>query len=101
MLKSELIEALSAKQSHLDKKDIEMAINCILEQMVHALKTSERIEIRGFGSFTLHHRAAHSGRNPKTGETLSLAAKSVVYFKPGKELKERVDASRDNYVILD
>lgn len=101
MLKSELIEALTARQNHLEKKDVEMAINCMLEQMVQALKTAERIEVRGFGSFSLHYRAAHAGRNPKTGEAINLAAKTVVYFKPGKELKDRVDDSREKYAITE
>ncbi len=101
MTKSEIINVLSRKQSHLSNKDIELSVKILLEQMSEALATGERIEIRGFGSFSLHHRAARSGRNPKTGETVHLAAKYVPHFKPGKELRERVDASKERYPIQD
>ena len=91
MTKSELIEALSRKQSQLAYKDIELAVKTILEYMSSSLSSGERIEIRGFGSFSLHFRPARSGRNPKSGEPVSLPAKYVPHFKPGKELRERVN----------
>ena len=91
MTKSELIEALSRKQSQLAYKDIELAVKTILEYMSSSLSNGERIEIRGFGSFSLHYRPARSGRNPKSGEPVSLPAKYVPHFKPGKELRERVN----------
>jgi integration host factor subunit beta len=96
MTKSELIELLAAEQSHLAYKDVELAVRCILEQMSNALSSGERIEIRGFGSFSLHYRPPRIGRNPKTGESVALAAKHVPHFKPGKELRDRVnEAFRD------
>ena len=91
MTKSELIEALSRKQTQLSSKDIELAVKTILEYMSSSLSNGERIEIRGFGSFSLHFRPARSGRNPKSGEPVALPAKYVPHFKPGKELRERVN----------
>jgi integration host factor subunit beta len=93
MMKSELIERIARKQSHLAYKDIELAVKSLLEQMSNSLSTGERIEIRGFGSFSLHYRPPRSGRNPKTGGSVSLPGKYVPHFKPGKELRERVNDS--------
>lgn len=101
MTKSELIEALAKQQPHLALKDVELAVKCIIEKMNEALATGERIEIRGFGSFSLHLRPPRIGRNPKTGESVTLAKKYVPHFKPGKELRDRVDASRDQCSIAD
>jgi len=91
MTKSELIERIVAQQSQLSAKDVEVAVKMILDHMAESLSRGERIEIRGFGSFSLHYRAPRSGRNPKTGERVELAGKYVPHFKPGKELRERVD----------
>jgi integration host factor subunit beta len=91
MTKSELIEVLVQKQSQLGYKDIDLAVKTILEYMSTSLSNGERIEIRGFGSFSLHYRPARSGRNPKSGEPVSLPAKFVPHFKPGKELRVRVN----------
>jgi len=91
MTKSELIEQLSAQQTHLSQADVELAVRCILEQLARALASGERIEIRGFGSFSLHYRPARMGRNPKTGEPVALPGKHVPHFKPGKALRERVN----------
>jgi integration host factor subunit beta len=93
MMKSELIEILAEQQSHLACKDVELAVRCILEQMSAALAAGERIEIRGFGSFSLHYRPPRIGRNPKTGDSVALAGKYVPHFKPGKELRDRVNAT--------
>ncbi len=93
MTKSELIERLADKLSHLSAKEVELAIKEILEMMAQTLSKGERIEIRGFGSFSLHYRAPRVGRNPKTGESVELAGKYVPHFKPGKELRERVNLS--------
>ena len=101
MTKSELIETLAGQLSHLAFKDVELAVNCVIEQMSETLSAGERIEIRGFGSFSLHHRAPRMGRNPKTGEAVSLTAKYVPHFKPGKELRDRVDVSREKCKIID
>ena len=91
MTKSELIEVIAREQSHLAYRDVELAVKCIIEQMSQALASGERIEIRGFGSFSLHYRAPRMGRNPKTGESVALPGKHVPHFKPGKALRERVD----------
>ena len=93
MTKSELIDKLSAHQRHLAHLDVELAVKSILEQMSAALFSGDRIEIRGFGSFSLHFRAPRMGRNPKTGEAVALPGKHVPHFKPGKMLRERVDLS--------
>ena len=100
MTKSELIDALAKKQPHLALKDVELAVKCIIEKMNQALSSGERIEIRGFGSFSLHKRPPRMGRNPKTGESVALAEKHVPHFKPGKELRVRVDAASQEYEIL-
>jgi len=93
MTKSDLIEMLSEQQSLLNYKDIELAVKSILEQMSENLATGERIEIRGFGSFTLHHRPSRVGRNPKSGASVELDEKYVPHFKPGKDLRDRVNNS--------
>lgn len=93
MTKSELIEELAVKQNHLAVKDVELAVKTLLDLMTQSLANGERIEIRGFGSFSLHHRKPRIGRNPKTGETVPLPEKYVPHFKPGKELRERVNNS--------
>ncbi len=91
--KSELIERVAGKQAQLSSKDVELAIKTIIEEMSQALATGGRIEIRGFGSFSLHFREARVGRNPKTGESVELEGKHVPHFKPGKELRERVNSA--------
>jgi integration host factor subunit beta len=91
MTKSDLIEILSERQSLLNYRDVELAVKLILEQMSESLSSGDRIEIRGFGSFTLHHRPARVGRNPKSGESVTLDEKYVPHFKPGKELRDRVN----------
>ena len=91
MTKSELIEKIVDQQSQLSARDVEVAVKMILDHMAEALSKGERIEIRGFGSFSLHYRAARSGRNPKTGEKVDLSGTYVPHFNPGKELRERVD----------
>ncbi|WP_045767533.1 integration host factor subunit beta [Xanthomonas albilineans] len=92
MTKSELIEILARKQVHLKSDDVDLAVKSLLEMMGGALSGGERIEIRGFGSFSLHYRPPRLGRNPKTGESVALPGKHVPHFKPGKELRERVSA---------
>ena len=91
MTKSELIDLLSAEQNQLGYRDVELAVKVMLESLTSALSSGERIEIRGFGSFTLHHRRARVGRNPKTGNSVTVPDKHVPHFKPGKELRQRVD----------
>jgi integration host factor subunit beta len=91
MTKSELIESIAQKQTQLAQKDIDLAVKTLLEHMAQSLADGERIEIRGFGSFSLHRRPPRVGRNPKTGEAVSLPEKYVPHFKPGKELRDRVN----------
>lgn len=93
MTKSELIAALAEQQPQLEYKDVELAIKELMEQMSLALAAGERIEVRGFGSFSLHYRPARVGRNPKTGASVHVPEKYVPHFKPGKELRERVNGS--------
>ena len=93
MTKSELIERIIDKQDQLSVKDIEFAIKIMLDAMSETLADGDRIEIRGFGSFSLHYRNARTGRNPKTGESVILDGKFVPHFKPGKELRDCVNAS--------
>lgn len=95
MTKSELIEALSLKQAHLMQKDVELAVKLVLDHISQALARQERVEIRGFGSFSLNARAPRVGRNPKTGEPVEIPAKWVPHFKPGKEMRERVNERRE------
>jgi len=91
MTKSELIEKLMSSYDEVQTRDIEVAVKELLEFMAQTLQRGERIEIRGFGSFSLHYRAPRTGRNPKTGELVDLTGKYVPHFKPGKELRDRVD----------
>lgn len=91
MTKSDLIEIISEKQALLNYRDVELAVKLILGQMSNSLAGGERIEIRGFGSFTLHRRPPRLGRNPKSGESVELGEKFVPHFKPGKELRDRVN----------
>lgn len=95
MTKSELIEAIARRQNHLNAKDVELAVKHLIEIMSNSLASGERIEIRGFGSFSLHFRPPRIGRNPKTGEAVALSGKHVPHFKPGKDLRERVNTGRD------
>ena len=83
MVKSELVHALNEKLPELQKKDVDLALNCILGQLASAIVQGERVEIRGFGSFNLHHRHPRIARNPKTGEAVNLPAKVALHFKPG------------------
>ena len=92
MTKSELIEVLTARQGHLKADDVDLGVKALLDMMGSALASGERIEIRGFGSFSLHYRPARSGRNPQTGDAVPLRGKHVPHFKPGKELRERVSS---------
>lgn len=98
MTKSELMSILTEKQGHLSYKDIESAVKEIFESMSKALAHGERIEIRGFGSFSLRYRAARDARNPRTGELVTTKGKYAVHFKPGKELRERVNVIEDDAI---
>ena len=91
MTKSELIAALAARYSQLAARDTDYAVKTVLDAMTQALAEGQRIEIRGFGSFSLSERAPRVGRNPKSGEQVMVPGKQVPHFKAGKELRERVD----------
>tara|TARA_B100001105_G_scaffold190412_1_gene154641 strand:- start:212 stop:499 length:288 start_codon:yes stop_codon:yes gene_type:complete len=91
--KKELIEIIANNQGQLPYKDIELAIKTIIESMIDSLKKGKRIEIRGFGSFSLRYRKSRIGRNPKSGESVNIDERYVPHFKPGKDLKERVKTS--------
>ena len=92
MTKSELIEILSQRQSHLKADDVDLAVKSLLEMMGGSLAQGERIEIRGFGSFSVNRRSPRMGRNPRSGESVMIPEKRVPHFKPGKALREQVDA---------
>ena len=91
MTKSELIARLAGRYPQLTAKDAELAVKTILEAMIMSLVKGRRIEIRGFGSFGINYRPPRIGRNPKSGAKVSVPEKYVPHFKPGRELRERVD----------
>jgi integration host factor subunit beta len=92
MIKSELIARLAEENPHLTQKDIERVVSVILDRMIQALEDGGRVELRGFGAFSVRSRGARSGRNPRTGESVSVRAKHVPFFKSGKELRVRLNA---------
>ena len=96
MTKSELIERIAGKQTQLSAKDVELAVKGVLETMSQVLAEGGRIEIRGFGSFSLHYRVPRIGCNPKTGAPVALSGKHVPHFKPGKELRDRVNKGMES-----
>jgi len=101
MIKSELIEIFAANMTHLPEQKVADGINQMLELMSRTLTEGGRIEIRGFGSFSLHDRPPRHAHNPKTGEKITTKAKKTPHFKPGKALRERVNASRKKYPIIE
>ena len=94
MTKAELVEDV-ARAAELTKKDAERLVEIVFESIIETLNQGEKIELRGFGSFRVRERGARRGRNPKTGDPVSIPAKRVPYFKPGKELKELINAQAD------
>ncbi|OIR03316.1 integration host factor subunit beta [mine drainage metagenome] len=93
MTRSELIEQLSLSRPQLTLKDIELTVSTIVDGISHALVSGGRVEIRGFGSFSLNHHPPRKGRNPKSGAIVMIPAKYVPHFRAGKELRERVDVN--------
>ncbi len=93
MLKSELIAKIAAANPHLFHRDVERIVNVVFDEIVDALARGDRVELRGFGAFTVKQRTARVGRNPRTGATVSVAEKFVPFFKTGKELRERLNES--------
>ena len=96
MTKSELIERLAMGQPQLAYRDVELAVKGLLDRMADALASGDRIEVRGFGSLSLHYRPSRVGRNPKTGEKVEVPDKFVPHFKPGRDLRVRVDQTNQN-----
>jgi integration host factor subunit beta len=92
MIKSELIAALAAENTHLTQRDIERVVGVIFERIVTALEAGGRVELRGFGAFSVRSRSARAGRNPRTGTAVQVLAKHVPFFKSGKELRARLNA---------
>ena len=94
MIKSELISALADKNTHLTQRDVERVVTVILEEMICALEGGGRVELRGFGAFSVRSRTARPGRNPRTGDSVSVKAKHVPFFKSGKELRARLNKTK-------
>ncbi len=95
MIKSELISTLVEENPHLYQRDIEVIVATVFEEITRALENGDRVELRGFGAFSVRHRAERTGRNPRSGTSVAVKAKSVPFFKAGKELREKVDAAKD------
>ena len=96
MIKSELIERISARNPHLYQRDVEHIVNAILEEIVAALSRGDRVELRGFGAFSVKNRPARTGRNPRTGEQVPVSEKYVPFFKTGKDMRERLNGGGDH-----
>lgn len=95
MIKSELITRLALANPHLYQRDIERIVNTVFDEISDALQRGDRVELRGFGAFSVKSRPARQGRNPRTGQAVSIAAKRVPFFKTGKELRERLNNKPD------
>ncbi|MDG1826827.1 MAG: integration host factor subunit beta [Henriciella sp.] len=95
MLRSELIVKLAEENPDLRPEDLEKVVSVILDEIADALSRGDRVELRGFGAFSVRQRKARTGRNPRTGETVQVEAKSVPFFRPGKELRARVNGGED------
>ena len=92
MIKSELIQRIAAANPHLFHRDVERIVNVVFDEIVEALSSGNRVELRGFGAFTVKHRASRQGRNPRTGAPVQVEEKFVPFFKSGKELRERLNS---------
>jgi integration host factor subunit beta len=100
MLKSELIQLLASKQPHLSHADVDVAVTLLINKTISELASGGRVEIRGFGAFSLKHYKAKLGRNPRTGEMVSVPQRYGVHFKPGGDMRARVNASAVEYQIV-
>ena len=94
MIKSELVQRIAEHNPHLYQRDVENIVNAILDEIVAALARGDRVELRGFGAFSVKNRPARTGRNPRTGESVTVEEKWVPFFKTGKELRERLNADQ-------
>lgn len=92
MIKSELIQKISEDNPHLYQRDVERIVSTVFEEITAALSRGDRVELRGFGAFSVKQRDGRMGRNPRTGETVPVPAKAVPFFKTGKELRERMNS---------
>lgn len=93
MIRSELVQAVTAANPHLNQRDIEGVVATVFDSITAALASGRRVELRGFGAFSTRDRSARVGRNPRTGSSVDVEAKRVPYFKPGKDLRERLNIS--------
>ena len=96
MIKSELIQRITERNPHLYQRDIENVVAAILDTISDALARGDRVELRGFGAFSVKHRPARVGRNPRTGEQVDVDAKAVPFFKTGKEMRQRLNPGDEN-----
>jgi integration host factor subunit beta len=96
MIKSELVQKIAERNPHLYQRDVENIVNAILDEVVNALSRGDRVELRGFGAFSVKNRPARTGRNPRTGTQVSVAEKYVPFFKTGKEMRERLNGGSDD-----
>ncbi|HMF07044.1 MAG TPA: integration host factor subunit beta [Methylocella sp.] len=95
MIKSELVQRIANRNPHLYLRDVEKIVNAIFDEITAALARGDRVELRGFGAFSVKHREARVGRNPRTGAQVPVAEKSVPFFKTGKEMRERLNERTD------
>jgi integration host factor subunit beta len=96
MIKSELVQKIADKNPHLYHRDLERIVNAVLDEVINAMKNGDRVELRGFGAFSVKSRNARMGRNPRTGTSVEVVAKRVPFFKTGKELRERVNGGAED-----
>ena len=94
MTKSELIQRISEQNPHLYQRDVERIVSTIFDEIAEALAEGQRVELRGFGAFSVKDRESRTGRNPRTGETVHVDSKRVPFFKTGKQLRERLNGSQ-------
>ncbi|ABV92769.1 integration host factor, beta subunit [Dinoroseobacter shibae DFL 12 = DSM 16493] len=95
MIRSELIQIVADENPHLYQRDVERIVNTVFEEIIEAMSNGDRVELRGFGAFSVKHRDARTGRNPRTGEAVAVEAKSVPFFKTGKLLRDRLNGKED------
>ena len=95
MIKSELVQRIASQNPHLYQRDVENIVNAILGEIIAAMARGDRVELRGFGAFSVKNRPARMGRNPRTGAHVSVEKKSVPFFKTGKEMRERLNRSAE------
>ena len=95
MIKSELVQHISTSNPHLYQRDVENIVNAILDEIVAAMARGDRVELRGFGAFSVKNRPARTGRNPRTGEQVTVSEKYVPFFKTGKDMRERLNGAGD------